>query len=37
MFKIKRVSGLDPAFLPFYPAVFYKPLNKNDAELVINI
>lgn len=40
-FKIKRVSGLDPAFPPFYPPFrtlplfFYKPLNKNDADLVI--
>lgn len=36
MFKIKRISALDPAFPPFYPiAFYYKALNKNDAEMVI--
>lgn len=34
VFKIKRISGLDPAFAPFYPAFFYKALNKDDAEMV---
>ncbi|CRL04727.1 CLUMA_CG017787, isoform A [Clunio marinus] len=32
--KLKRISALDPAFPPFYPGVFVKPLNKKDAELV---
>lgn len=32
--KLKRISALDPAFPPFYPGLFYKPLNKKDAELV---
>jgi hypothetical protein len=32
--KLKRVTALDPAFPPFYPGLFYKPLNKKDAELV---
>lgn len=32
--KLKRVSALDPAFPPFYPGLFYKPLNKKDADFV---
>lgn len=32
--KLKRVSALDPAFPPFYPGIIYKPLNKQDADLV---
>lgn len=32
--KLKRISALDPAFPPFYPGLFYKPLNKKDADLV---
>jgi pancreatic triacylglycerol lipase len=32
--KLKRISALDPAFPPFYPGLFYKPLNKKDAEMV---
>lgn len=35
--KIRRVSGLDPAFPPFYPGWLYKPLGKRDAVLVIII
>lgn len=32
--KLKRISALDPAFPPFYPGLFYKPLSKKDAEMV---
>lgn len=32
--KLKRITALDPAFPPFYPGIFYKPLNKKDADLV---
>jgi hypothetical protein len=32
--KLKRVTALDPAFPPFYPGLFYKPLNKKDADMV---
>lgn len=32
--KLKRISALDPAFPPFYPGLFYKPLSRKDAELV---
>lgn len=32
--KLKRISALDPAFPPFYPGLFYKPLNKKDADMV---
>lgn len=35
--KLKRISALDPAFPPFYPGLFYKPLNKKDAEMVSNL
>ena len=32
--KIKRITCLDPAFPLFYPAFFFKPISKNDAEFV---
>lgn len=37
VFKLRRISALDPAFAPYFPATQYKPLNKNDAEMVKNI
>ena len=32
--KIKRITCLDPAFPLFYPALFFKPISKDDAEFV---
>lgn len=32
--KLRRITSLDPAFPPFYPGWFYKPINKKDAILV---
>jgi Lipase len=36
VFKIKRISALDPAFAPYYPKIWnsHKTLNKNDADMV---
>ena len=33
-YKIKRITCLDPAFPLFYPAFFFKPISKSDAEFV---
>lgn len=33
-FTIKRITALDPAFPMFYPEMFYKPVNKEDAVFV---
>ncbi|CAO1415320.1 unnamed protein product [Diamesa hyperborea] len=33
-FVVKRITALDPAFPMFYPELFYKPISKEDAELV---
>lgn len=32
--KLRRITALDPAFPPFYPGLFFKPLNKKDADFV---
>lgn len=32
--KLKRISALDPAFPPFYPAIGVKALGPKDADLV---
>ncbi|KAG4068164.1 hypothetical protein HA402_001589 [Bradysia odoriphaga] len=32
--KLKRISALDPAFPPFYPAIGTTAISKNDADMV---
>ncbi|CAH2053988.1 unnamed protein product, partial [Iphiclides podalirius] len=33
-FKVPRLTGLDPAYPGFYPALFSKPLDRHDAKFV---